>query len=41
MVVLGWQGGREQYEFIESYGQHVLPLIRERKPAAVPAHGVA
>jgi hypothetical protein len=41
MVTIGWQGGPEQYEFIESYGQHVLPLIRERKPAVAPTLGVA
>lgn len=33
--------GPDQYEFIESYGQHVLPLIRERKPAAAAARGLA
>jgi len=33
--------GPDQYEFIEGYGQNVLPLIRERKPPEVPARGVA
>jgi coenzyme F420-dependent glucose-6-phosphate dehydrogenase len=33
--------GPDQYEFIESYGQHVLPLVRKKKPAEAPARGVA
>ncbi len=28
--------GPDQYEFIENYGRHVLPLMREKKPAAAP-----
>jgi len=33
--------GPGQYEFIENYGKHVLPRIRQRKPAEAPARGVA
>ncbi len=33
--------GPDQYEFIKRYGHDVIPIIRERKPEAAPACGVA
>lgn len=33
--------GPDQYEFIEGYGKHVLPILREKKPSEAPGRGVA
>jgi coenzyme F420-dependent glucose-6-phosphate dehydrogenase len=33
--------GPDAYEFIVGYGKNVLPILKEKKPSAAPARGVA
>jgi hypothetical protein len=30
MVMIGWQLGPDQIDFIRNYGRNVLPIIREK-----------